>query len=321
MPRRYGSYYNRRLRLANRGRQRSARFSGYRRKYSTAYPRFNRAVLPLARARGAGLNGRMYRWTARQKRQSRRMYARSSALTAKQRGIEILTYKNTQTFLLDAHSMVNLADESKGRQAFNLTMNNIMTPDNILYVKNNFKTFTILKIVLRVQLLEVKLPYYRGIGPVAPYVNTAVMPMPSKLTPNLCAMITNFLDSPVPVGGSGANETLDLSMDSVATQWRDHPKVKKVGETRPTAFYWTAPKYAQGRKHSTVPLDSAGTERIYEFLDHVDQNQQLDRLYFFWKDLLRFAHDDLANHTTLKMAIQGTVLLKATDSTKWLSTG
>ena len=304
-----------------KGRHRPSRLSGYRRKYTTAYPRYYRSVLPFARAKGAGLNGRMYRWAARQKRASRRMYARSTALTAKQRGFEVLTFKNTQTFLLDAYSMVQYADEAKGRQGFNLSMNNIMTPDNILYVKNNFKTFTILKVIIRVQILEVKLPYYRGILSAAPYNNTAVMPIPSKLTPNLCALITNFLDSPIPLGGTGAGDALELSMDSVNTQWRDHPKVKKIGETRPTAFYWTCPKYAQGRKHSTVPLDASGTERIYEFLDHVDQNQQLDRVYFFWKDLLRFAHDDAANHTTIKMAIQGTVLLKATDSTKWLSTG
>lgn len=321
MPRRYGGYYNGRVRLVKRGRHRSTRISGYRRKYSTTYPRYYRAVLPFARAKGAGLNGRMYRWTARQKRASRRMYAKATALTAKQRSFEILTFKNTQTFLLDAHQLHGLADDSKGRAVFNLSMNNIMTADNILYVKNNFKTFTILKVIIRVQILEVKLPYYRGILSAAPYNNTAVMPIPSKLTPNLCAMITNFLDSPIPLGGSGVTETLEASMDAVATQWRDHPKVKKVGETRPTSFYWTCPKYAQGRKHSTVPLDAAGGERIYEFLDHVDQNQQLDRILFFWKDLLRFAYDDNANHTTIKMAIQGTVLLKATDSTKWLSTG
>lgn len=320
MPR-YGRYYYGRVRFSKRGRHRSGGFSRYRRKYSTANQRYNRAVLPLARARGAGLNGRLGRWTYKQKRVSRRLYNKSLALTAKQRSFEIVQYRNTTTVILDAHTLVNNADGTKGRTAFNLTMNAIMTPDNILYIKNNFKTFTILKVVLRVQILEVKLPYYRGILGAAPYNNTAHINIPGKMAPNLSAMITNFLDSPIPEGGTGAGDTLDLSMDSVNTQWRDHPKVKKIGETRPTSFYWSCPKYAQGRKHSTTPLDAAGTERIYEFLDMVDQNQQLDRIYFFWKDLLRFAHDDLANHTSIKMAIQGTVLLKAMDSTKWLSTG
>lgn len=202
-------------------------------------------------------------------------------------------------------------------------MNNFMTTDNLSNLKDNYKTFSIISLVIRIQLIEVRMPFYRGLASSETGItNVAQMPIGNNpLTPKLFAIKQNFQDSPIPPGASGATSDIaDANMYVIAQQWRDHPMTKQVRKTYPTSFHWNCPKYAVGRKHDTGIVNADGSDRIYTLMDHVDSNQIIDRIYIFWEDLYRYGFGGGTNATQLKFTVQGQMFIKAQDSTKWTGT-
>lgn len=284
--------------------------------------RVRRAVLRRPRGRRAGINGRVRRYKQAVVHHNRRYLGPGRTITARCKNVEFFSFHNSTTIELSAFAGHNLADGVKGLFTYNLTMGLFAHNDELANLKDKYKTFSILNMVITVQLLEVKNNYYRGLAD-AGFLNIARVNTGGIITPNLFALTQYEDSSPIPPGAGGATaDAVDSSLTSVASQWRSHPRAKQVIGKKPTSMYWTCPTYARGRKHDTVPIDTAGTDRVYLFLDAIDSNQRLDKLHLFWQDYIRYAYAEAAegSHSTLRLVVKGQMFIKAQDSTAWTAT-
>lgn len=241
---------------------------------------------------------------------TRRLVRHRAILRTKRSGFVMKQFKRDTVLTLNAKTMATTSGSNSVQNVY-LTINDVILPDDLDFIKKNYDYWQPQSLVIRIQLQEIQRPFQYSPQNVGS-INTGTVNIGGSYTPRLYIGLFALGDL-VPLAPTS---TSDQDIQAIKGEWINHPKCKTLQSNKIMTFYWNLPKPDRSHKHETNTI--TGSDNLSTCI--IGQANQLPHyLKIFWADLNKYYYTLTAtnDNTALVLNMQYTLLVKLTDNTAW----